>query len=254
MVSEDEPTATTEMGDEEPTIEEVLLRQQQCADEKARPQRSTVSRTGTEENESQSFLNRTRTVKKSGMSRHDAPRELSSRRPVPFGRDTCIGIKPSAKFGRTVRVFDPRFEDHCGDLRSLHVERNYDFLQEERNRRKTELEALVRRGKAGKQKKNANSETAALFEDAEKELERMAQADSRHKAELSRREIQKEVKEREKEKVRRGKKPYFMKERDLRRLELRKRFDDLKEKGSVKKYIEKKRRKLVGKQKKLLSS
>lgn len=191
-------------------------------------------------------------------SRRDAPREISSRRPVPSGRDVCVGVGPAPV--RSVRRFDPRFEDHCGDLRPLHIERNYDFLGEARERRRVELQSMVSSGGISskneeKRLKKGSRSTAnpKIVERAAKELEKMEQADLRRNAILTRREVEKEFKEREKELVRRGKKPYFLKERDLRRLELRKKFDSLKKEGGVQKFIDKKRRRIIGKQKKLLS-
>ena len=46
----------------------------------------------------------------------------------------------------------------------------------------------------------------------------------------------------EKEAVSKGKKPFFLKKRVLREAELKDRFDSLKKKGRVNKYMEKKRK------------
>lgn len=197
-------------------------------------------------------------VENKSNNRRDAPREISSRRPVPSGRDMCVGVGSAPV--RSVRRFDPRFEDHCGDLRLVHIERNYNFLGEARERRRAELQSLLSSGgitsKKEEKRLKKGISTAAnprIVERAAKELEKMEQADLRRNAILTRREVEKEFKEREKELVRRGKKPYFLKERDLRRLELRKKFEGLKKEGGAQKFIDKKRRRIVGKQKKLLS-
>lgn len=170
------------------------------------------------------------------------PRELPSNRPVPVGRDACLGDSVDDR-RRTVRHFDPRFEDHCGELRDMHVERNYSFLADERERRREKLKEIVEHDGA----KNKDEVV-----EAERELDRIRQNDLRRKTLLRRREILKKVKEDQKEAVRRGKKPFFTKRRELRRLELRSQFDELKRKGGVKTFIEKRRRRLAGKDKKLM--
>lgn len=167
------------------------------------------------------------------------PREISSKRPVPVGRDRCLGIDDGQGRERSVRkAFDPRFEDHCGDLREDHVERNYAFVNGLREKRKSELEQTLR-------KDNSN-------EEAGRELRRMEEDNNRRKVVLRRRQILQKVRQEEKEAVKRGKKPYFLKEKDLRKLEVEAKFKELKQSGGVKKYIEKRRRRLASKDRKLL--
>lgn len=175
-------------------------------------------------------------VKRTKKSR---PREISSKRPVPVGRDRCLGIDDGLGRERSVRkAFDPRFEDHCGDLREEHVERNYSFVNGLREKRKSELEQTLK-------KDNTN-------EDAARELRGMEEENNRKKVVLRRRQILQKVRQEEKEAVKRGKKPYFLKEKDLRKLEVEAKFKELKQSGGVNKYIEKRRRKLASKDRKLL--
>lgn len=165
------------------------------------------------------------------------PREISSRKPVAVGRERCLGLDDSTKH-RSVKRFDPRFEEHCGDLREEHVERNYAFVQGLREKRRAELQIAV--------KKKKNDEDAAM------ELEKMKQDDVRRKNVLRRRQVLQRAKKDEKEAVKRGKQPYFLKEKDIRKLESKARFEELKKVGGVKKYIEKRRRKQASKDRKLL--
>lgn len=169
----------------------------------------------------------------------DRPREISSKRPVPFGRERCLGIDDGQGKERSVRkAFDPRFEDHCGDLRDGHVERNYAFVNGLRERRKKSLLQAV--------KKNSENEEAS------NELRRMEEEDNRRKVIERRKDILQKVRQEEKEAVKRGKKPFFMKESALRKIEVESKFKELKKKGGVKKYIEKRRRRLASKDRKLL--
>lgn len=172
-------------------------------------------------------------------SKKSKPREISSRRPVPIGRERCLGIDDGRGRDRSVRnAFDPRFEEHCGDLREDHVERNYAFVSGLREKRKNELERTVK-------KDNSNEEAAY-------ELRRMEEENNRRKVIVRRRELLQKVRHEEKEAVKRGKKPYFLKEKDIRKLELEAKFKELKQIGGVKKYIEKRRRRLASKDRKLL--
>lgn len=172
-------------------------------------------------------------------SKRGRPREISSKRPVPVGRERCLGIDNGQGKERSVRkAFDPRFEDHCGDLREEHVERNYSFVNGLREKRRSVLFKEV--------KKNSANEEAAY------ELRRMDEEDNRRKVIERRKEILRKVRQEEKEAVKRGKKPFFMKTSALQKLEVEAKFRELKEKGGVKKYIEKRRRRLASKDRKLL--
>lgn len=249
----------TDETDEEPTMEDLASREGVTQYFRMRNSAVKSASNGKEENP-KNVAGKSNHVEKKASTRRDAPREISSSRPVRVGRDACVGNGQVSAPARSVRRFDPRFEDHCGDLRTIHVERNYTFLDTVRERRRAELEAVVSRRsatstKGGKRRRKGSQTTAdpKTVDRAAKELERMQQADLRRKAVLTRRQVEKDYKEREKERVRRGKKPYFLKERDMRRLELRKKYDDLKKEGGVKKFIDKKRRRIIGKQKKLLS-
>lgn len=166
------------------------------------------------------------------------PREISSKTPVPFGRDRCLGIDNGTGKGRSVKMFDPRFEHHCGELREEHVERNYAFTKGLREKERRALESAVTKGGAD--------------EHTVEQLQRMTQEDIQRKAHARRRHILKAVREEEKEAVRRGKTPYFLKEKHIRQLETKARFEHLKQSGGVKKFIEKRRRKMATKDRKLL--
>lgn len=168
------------------------------------------------------------------------PRELSSRRPVPVGRFRCLGLDDSINTGRSVRKFDPRFEAHCGELREEHVERNYDFVREMRQKQREKLEKTVERGKGG--------------ERTVEQLKQMQQEEKQRLSILQKRKLLKDIRATEKEAVKKGKTPYFLKERDVKQVQLRAKFESLKKGGGVQKFIEKRRKKLASKDKKLLPS
>lgn len=166
-----------------------------------------------------------------------APREVSSRRAVPQGRDRCLGLDSSGGTGER-KAFDPRFSDHCGDLREEHVSRNFAFVDGLRAKETAALAAAVRRDPADEEK------AAAL---------RAAQASAkRREADNRRKEIVAETRKKEKEAVKEGKRPYFLKKRELREIEMKRKFRELKEKGGLKKYIEKRRKRITSKDRKRL--
>lgn len=172
-------------------------------------------------------------------SKKNHPREISSRRPVPVGREQCLGITTADDSSRSVKYgFDPRFEEHCGELREDHVERNYAFVNGLREKRRSVLHGKAEKGKAD--------------EDEIAELRRMDNEDERRKRLLRRRKVLKEFRAQEKEAVKQGKQPYFLKEKDVRKLEMEEKFKELKEIGGVKKYIMKRRKRLASKDRKLL--
>ncbi|CAN8073580.1 unnamed protein product [Agarophyton chilense] len=216
---------------EEPTLGEVLQSKEKSARGKAEYASHSILR-----KLARGIEFAPRSIKERGKK--SRPREISSRAPVPVGRERCLGIDNGAHQSRSLRKFDPRFEEHCGDLLEEHVERNYAFVRSIQNSEKKSLEEKV--------KKNPEDY------DASHELKSMEQSEIRRNALLRRRNILSAYKKNEKEAVKRGKQPYFLKEKDVRNLEMRAKFEELKKTGGVKRYIQKRRKRLAGKDKKLL--
>lgn len=174
-------------------------------------------------------------------ARKDAPREVSSRRPVPYGRSRCLGLEDGAGgrgVGGSGRVVDPRFEEHCGELREEHVRRNFEFVEGVREKEREEIRKALAKGRG-------NFSMRERLRREEDELKRRTEEDRRER-------IRRDLKREEREKVKGGKKPWFFKESDVRERELEAKFDDLKKKGGVQKYIEKRRKRSAGKDRKLL--
>lgn len=170
-------------------------------------------------------------------ARKDEPRLISSKRPVAFGRTRCLGIEEQGPVG-VGRSFDPRFEGHCGELHEEHVERNFEFLEGLREKERAELRKDL-------QNRPADSQLRS-------KLRKMEADEARKKAELRRRNIREELKAEEKKKVKEGKRPYFFKESDVREREFQAKFADLKARGGVQKYIEKRRKRHASKDRKHL--
>lgn len=153
--------------------------------------------------------------------RKQAPREVSSKRPVPMGRDDCMDQCPDTK-----ARFDPRYEEHCGELREEHVDRNYAFV-----------DGMLAGERAAHAK--AHDENALAVVDG-----MMARrADARR-----RRQVAAAARTEEKQAVRDGKTPFFMRRSALKEKELEVKFDELKKSGGVKKFIRNRRRRAAAKE------
>lgn len=153
--------------------------------------------------------------------RKQAPREVSSKRPVPMGRDDCMNQCPETK-----ARFDPRYEEHCGELREEHVDRNYAFVDG--------MLAGERAAHAKAKDENALAVVDGLM---------ARRADGRR-----RREVAAAARASEKQAVRDGKTPFFMRRSALKERELEVKFDELKKTGGVKKFIRNRRRRAAAKE------
>lgn len=161
------------------------------------------------------------------------PREVTSKKQVSRFRDV-VSVKK-----QTVR--DPRFDDLSGDFQDEIFQKNYQFLADIKERERKELEKTLKRTK-----------------DPEKQLKiqrylyKMEQKERvKHKTETSK-ELEKKYMKKEKELVKQGKKPFFLKKSDKRKLELAEKFKALRSSGKVDTYLAKRRKKNAQKDRKKL--
>mmetsp|Transcript_21240 Transcript_21240/g.41656 ORF Transcript_21240/g.41656 Transcript_21240/m.41656 type:complete len:629 (+) Transcript_21240:771-2657(+) len=182
----------------------------------------------------------------------NAPKEISAKHQVSRFRHV---IKAPNRERR-----DPRFMNMGGDKLDSNVfEGRYGFLEEMRDKEIDELNNALRSDRALKSKSKSarkHSNHRAMSEDerhaAMAKLTKMQQERSRSERDRSRRDIKRDLKKQELDKVAKGKKAFFTKEADLRKLELQKRYQDLQSKGKLDKFLEKRRKKLASKDRKIL--
>lgn len=164
-------------------------------------------------------------------SKH-APQEQSSKKPVSRRRE----IIPDTR--RQYR--DPRFDPLVGKLDEEKASRAYAFLDEYREKEMSDLRAQI------KKTKDTN---------AKEVLKRQLQAmESRKKARKRKEEeenLLKEHRKKEKELVAQGKTPFYLKRSEQKKQLLVKRYEGM-SKGQVDRAIERKRKKVAGKEKKEL--
>lgn len=173
-------------------------------------------------------------------SKH-APQEQTSKKPVSRRREVVSDDPATAK--RTVR--DPRF-DPFGATRvdEIKARKAYAFLDEYRDRELADLRAQLR-----KTKPKDEAQRAAI----KREILSM---ESKRKAKVRKEEEERllaEHKRKEKELVAQGKNPFYLKRSEQKKQLLTNRFESM-SKGQVDRAIERKRKKMAGKEKKELGS
>lgn len=162
-------------------------------------------------------------------SKH-APTELSSKKAVSRKRS----VVPTP----TIEHRDPRFEALSGPLDTNKLNNNYSFLKGYRASEIAALKADIR--------KTTDQATKA---DLKKQLLSM---ESKEKARASKeveQEVLREHRKREKEAVGMGKKPFYLKKGEQKKLALVKRFEGMGEK-KVERVIERRRKKKAGRERK----
>ena len=135
---------------------------------------------------------------------------------------------------------DPRFDPLTGPLNDNRVAQTYAFLSDYRSSEIAQLKSAIR-----------GTKDLSAREKLQKALKRM---ESRRKAEEMKEEKQSIVREHrkaEKERVKEGKRPFYLKKAEQKTRVLQKRFEGMGAK-KVDKVIEKRRKKQEGKQKKML--
>lgn len=162
-------------------------------------------------------------------SKH-APAELSSKKAVSRKRE----VVPTQK----VYHRDPRFEPFSGAVDEQKTKKNYSFLDTYRDSEISELKSVIRKTKDTESK--------------EKLKRALLSMESRQKAQKTK-EQQQEVlrKHRKQEKglIEQGKRPFYLKKADQKRMALVERFEGMKGK-QVNKVIERRRKRKAAKERK----
>ncbi|GAX84324.1 hypothetical protein CEUSTIGMA_g11746.t1 [Chlamydomonas eustigma] len=165
------------------------------------------------------------------------PSEISSKKPVSRHRDIIQITKREA--------VDPRFQDSLGrgvsgtasTSASAAASKSYAFLYDE-------VMQEERKGLKEKLKKEKNPKFKARIQ---AQLTKLEQTLREEQSRRKRRKIVEEVKASEKKAVAEGKKPFYIKKSEQRKLELLAQYQELKDTGGLDKFMEKRRRKNASK-------
>ncbi|KAJ8032481.1 Ribosomal RNA processing protein 36-like [Holothuria leucospilota] len=215
--------------------------------------------------------------KKKHKQRKDQPLEMSSKRPVHKVKNVMNAKK---------RVFrDPRFDDLSGSFKEETFEKNYSFIKDIKKRERESVQKALRNcedeEEAIKLKKllyrmllnvrfgyyvsvqgNSSTSSILLYADignSHSHIERVKfyqqnQQDIAQKKRETKRSIQERLKAQETQFVKEGKKPYFLKKSDRKVLELAEKYKELKKSGKLEKYLAKKRKKNMSKDRRQMPS
>ncbi|XP_071161576.1 ribosomal RNA processing protein 36 homolog [Mytilus edulis] len=161
------------------------------------------------------------------------PMEMSSKRPVRLSKESDPAKKKMTR--------DPRFDDLSGEYNESYFKSNYSFLYDIKSREKEKIKKTMKKEKDPEKK----VELKMLYN-------RMDQQEQSEKQKDKRKTLEKEWKKKEQSQVKEGKKPFFLKKTDLRKLELAEKYKELQKSGKLENYLSKKRKKTAQKEKKKL--
>ncbi|EFN58403.1 hypothetical protein CHLNCDRAFT_140335 [Chlorella variabilis] len=160
------------------------------------------------------------------------PVEMSSKKPVPVFRDTLQGGK------RDVR--DPRFESLSGgQYKEEQFKRRYAFLYDDKlPAERAELRAALGKAKGG-----------AAREALQARMQHVEQQLRSEEARRKREGFKQQVKAKERASVKDGKRPFYLKKSEQRRLELVAKYEELKAAGpgKLEQYLTKRRKRNAAK-------
>lgn len=161
-------------------------------------------------------------------SKH-APAEISSKKAVSRKREVVPTIK------RDIR--DPRFEPTSGSLDHAKAQKNYSFLNEYRDSEIVELKSTIRQTK-----------DPIARERLKRALLRMESRKKTQELKDQEQEVLRAHRAKEKELIKQGKKPFYLKKAEQKKLALVHRFEGMKGK-QVDKVIERRRKKKASREK-----
>ena len=165
----------------------------------------------------------------SRASKH-APAELSSKKAVSRKREVVLM--------RKINHRDPRFEPLSGAVDEQRTKENYSFLDDYRDSEISELKAAIHKTKnvEGKEK----LKRAILSMESRKKVQEMKEQQQ---------EVLRKHRKEEKEKIEQGKRPFYLKKADQKKMALVEKFEGMKGK-QVDKLIERRRKKKAARERK----
>lgn len=159
------------------------------------------------------------------------PREMSSKKQVPRLRQV---IPVKKRMNR-----DPRFDELSGHFNQEKFDKAYSFLTDIKANEKKQLQKELQKTKQPERKQQLESL-----------LKRMEQQEAAKKTAEAKRQTEKQRKKSELELVKQGKRPFYLKKSDKRKLELAEKFKKLKSSGKLDQYLKKKGKKVASKERK----
>ena len=165
----------------------------------------------------------------------NAPAEMRSNRPVSRFRDNITEQTSTNKFR------DPRFSEISGTLDADKFLHSYSFLDKRQEEEVAKMTKTLKKVKNLERQQNLNNE-----------LQHTKQEMIERRRDMKLREKMRNLKEAEKEKIKLGKNPFFLKRSAVKEVALEQRYEELKSSGKLNSFLAKKRQKNSNKDHKLL--
>jgi len=159
------------------------------------------------------------------------PREISSKKKVPRLRQVIPVKKQMSR--------DPRFDELSGTFNQEMFDKAYSFLNDVKANEKKQLKKEFQKTKDPERKQQVDSL-----------LKRMEHQDAAKKSADAKREAERKRKKAELELVKQGKRPFYLKKSEKKKLELAEKFKTLKSSGKLEHYLKKKGKKATSKERK----
>ncbi|XP_014663911.1 PREDICTED: ribosomal RNA processing protein 36 homolog [Priapulus caudatus] len=156
------------------------------------------------------------------------PTEMSSK--IPVGRH-----KDVFSLKKTI-LRDPRFDDLSGEFNQKIFEKGYSFLGDIKQKEKLNLQKQLK-----KEKDPERQEQIKFLLKRMEHQEKAAQDTAATNVKLQ------ELRKKERESIKDGKKPFFLKKSEQKKLLLADKFQELKKSGKIEKYLQKKLKKNAAK-------
>ncbi|KPV73873.1 uncharacterized protein RHOBADRAFT_45165 [Rhodotorula graminis WP1] len=174
-----------------------------------------------------------------GRSNKHAPTEMSAKRPVSRVRQVVET--------QTLHARDPRFDALSGSVNPHLFKQSYGFLAD---KQRAELDTMRKTAAQARRNRALPEEEKERIEEA---LRRMENRDVTRKMKEREQEAMKSWKKEEQDKRAQGKKAFYLKESERKKLFLKAKFDELStDKRKLHKAIDKKRKKTAQKEKKAM--
>ena len=169
----------------------------------------------------------------------NAPEELSSKRQVKSG--VIVTALPTFNVQKKRR--DPRFDPLCGDFHPHHFHSHYSWMSDEKQKEMQEWQHELKSGR-----RNKRPLTDEEYEELQQNIQRAKQSLAQTTREKGEQGLLRDWKHIERLAQKNGKRPFYLKESEKKKLALASRYLELKEnKGALQKFMEKKTKKIKDK-------
>lgn len=137
------------------------------------------------------------------------------------------------------KFMDPRFNPACGEIDKIGFVKNYAFIQTHREAEIAQLE-----------KELEDDPSLAFDENFKKRLQSLKDQYKTFDSKITDVEARLKWHHEERERIAEGKRPFWVGKSEMKKIEQKRKFDELKETGKLNSYLKKRNKKLIAKDRK----